>query len=62
MAPKYLCQKFLKMGTTCNTKGSSPIFQQPLPKTNDSQTVALRTPRYYGHPANTDSCWIPIKK
>ena len=22
-------------------------------------TLALRTPRYYGHPANTDSCKIP---
>ena len=21
-------------------------------------TLALRTPRYYGHTANTDSCWI----
>ena len=22
-------------------------------------TLALRTPCYYGHPANADSCWIP---
>ena len=25
-------------------------------------TLALRTPRYYGYPANTDSCKIPIRK
>ena len=25
-------------------------------------TLALWTPCYYGHPDNTDSCWIPGKK
>ena len=25
-------------------------------------TLALWTPCYYGHPDNTDSCWIPSKK
>ena len=23
-------------------------------------SLALWAPRYYGHPANTDSCWIPL--
>ena len=32
MAPEYLCQKFLKMRSTYDTRGSSSRFQLPLPK------------------------------
>ena len=36
------------------------MFAQEVQKRNAVQsTLALRTPRYYGHPANTDSCKIP---
>ena len=31
---EYLCQTFLKMRSTCNTRSSSSRFQLPLPKTN----------------------------
>ena len=34
MAPEYLCPKFLKLRSTCDTRGSSSRFQLPLPKTN----------------------------
>ena len=34
MSTEYLCQTFLKMRSTCNTRSSSSRFQLPLPKTN----------------------------
>ena len=34
MAPKHLCQKFLKTRTDYDTRGFSSRFQLPLPKTN----------------------------
>ena len=34
MAPEYLCQKFVIMRSTYDTRGSSSRFQLPLPKTN----------------------------
>ena len=41
MATEYLCQTFLKMRSTCNTKGSSSRFQLPLPKTNYGKNVLI---------------------
>ena len=39
MAPEYLCQKFLKMRSTYDTRSSSSRFQLPLPKSIVAKNV-----------------------
>ena len=39
MAPEYLCQKFLKMRSTYDTRSSSSRFQLPLPKSIMAKNV-----------------------
>ena len=41
VATEYVCQTFLKMRSTCNTRGSSSRFQLPLAKTNYGKNVLI---------------------